>query len=94
MTCKKLCHLFSHEKNCIWDLSVTFLIYVHNIFFTGSKGLPDLSESSELSSPTPEEEEEEGSQLPPSQKMGTVVVEVHGWWTTQLGYASGSEEEE
>lgn len=60
-------------------------------YLPGSKGLPDLSESSELSSPTPEEEEEEGAQQPPSQKMGTPMVEVHSWWTTQLGYASGSE---
>ena len=67
---------------------------MHYFIRTGSKGLPDLSESSELSSPTPEEEEDEGSQLPPSQKMGTVVVEVQTWWTTQLGYASGSEDEE
>lgn len=67
---------------------------IQNFYFSGSKGLPDLSESSELSSPTPEEEEEEGTLQPPSQKMGAVVVEVHNWWTTQLGYASGSEGEE
>ncbi|KAF8767850.1 Sodium leak channel non-selective protein like [Argiope bruennichi] len=59
---------------------------------SGSKGLPDLSESSELSSPTPEEEE--GAFQPPSQKMGTVVVEVQNWWNTELGYNSGSDAED
>ncbi|GFS85124.1 sodium leak channel non-selective protein [Nephila pilipes] len=59
---------------------------------SGSKGLPDLSESSELSSPTPEEEE--GAFQPPSQKMSTVVVEVHNWWNTELGYNSGSDAED
>lgn len=58
----------------------------------GSKGLPDLSESSELSSPTPEEEE---SGVQPSvPKICAVVGEVQNWWTAQLGYASGSDDDE
>lgn len=75
-----------------YDIALSSVVL--EISTTGSKGLPDLSESSELSSPTPEEEEDEGMQQPQSQKMGAVVVEVHSWWTTQLGYASGSEAEE
>ncbi|GIY39775.1 sodium leak channel non-selective protein [Caerostris extrusa] len=59
---------------------------------SGSKGLPDLSESSELSSPTPEEEE--SAFQPPFQKMSTVVVEVHNWWNTELSYNSGSDAED
>lgn len=58
----------------------------------GSKGLPDLSEGSELSSTTPEEEN--GFNHLPMPKMASIVGEVHNWWDSQLDYYSESEDEE
>lgn len=55
----------------------------------GTKGLPDVSEGSELSSPTPDEEESNNGYR--ALRMGTLVGEVHDWWGSQLELSSASD---
>ncbi|KAH9371235.1 hypothetical protein HPB48_013520 [Haemaphysalis longicornis] len=55
----------------------------------GTKGLPDVSEGSELSSPTPDEEENNNGYR--ALRMGTLVGEVHDWWGSQLELSSASD---
>lgn len=55
----------------------------------GTKGLPDVGEGSELSSPTPDEEENNNGYR--ALRMGTLVGEVHDWWGSQLELSSASD---
>ncbi|CAN8021994.1 unnamed protein product [Ixodes persulcatus] len=58
----------------------------------GTKGLPDVSEGSELSSPTPDDEENGGGGGGyKALRMGSLVGEVHEWWGSQLELSSGSD---
>ncbi|KAK8774669.1 hypothetical protein V5799_010798 [Amblyomma americanum] len=57
----------------------------------GTKGLPDVSEGSELSSPTPDEEENNGTAGYRALRMSSLVGEVHDWWGSQLELSSASD---
>lgn len=58
----------------------------------GTKGLPDVSEGSELSSPTPDEEENNnGATGYRALRMSSLVGEVHDWWGSQLELSSASD---
>ncbi|XP_037510081.1 sodium leak channel NALCN isoform X6 [Rhipicephalus sanguineus] len=58
----------------------------------GTKGLPDVSEGSELSSPTPDEEENNnGAAGYRALRMSSLVGEVHDWWGSQLELSSASD---
>ncbi|XP_040070521.1 sodium leak channel non-selective protein [Ixodes scapularis] len=58
----------------------------------GTKGLPDVSEGSELSSPTPDDEENGGGGGGyKALRMGSLVGEVHEWWGSQLELSSASD---
>lgn len=48
-----------------------------------------MSEGSELSSPTPDEEENGSSYK--ALKMGSLIGEVHDWWGSQLELSSASD---
>ncbi|XP_064455791.1 sodium leak channel NALCN-like isoform X5 [Ornithodoros turicata] len=61
------------------------------VSFAGAKGLPNVTEGSELSSPTPDEEENGNSYK--MLKMSSLVSEVHDWWGSQIDVSSGSESE-
>lgn len=57
----------------------------------GTKGLPDVSEGSELSSPTPDDEENDGGGGYKALRMGSLIGEVHEWWGSQLELSSASD---
>ncbi|XP_075538386.1 sodium leak channel non-selective protein na [Dermacentor variabilis] len=58
----------------------------------GTKGLPDVSEGSELSSPTPDEEENNNGAVGyRALRMSSLVGEVHDWWGSQLELSSASD---